>query len=230
MVYCEKGQGLVEYALLISLIALASLLALQVLGVSLGDVYCDVTAAINLTAACSPKAICEDSFESLENWKSYYGTPVTGEGKVCLSKGVQMSNTCSMNAALKDYTVRLEDAYLYQGNGYGIFFRTTYNQKGANGYIFQYDPGLKAFVIRKWVNGKEIWQPIAKTMIPKDYPIYNTPHTVEVQVEGNTFTVFLDGQQILQAIDDTYTEGGVGLRTWDNTQFCADQISVLSNP
>jgi Flp pilus assembly pilin Flp len=226
----EEGQGLVEYAILISLVAISSLLVLQVFGVSVGQLYCDVAEAINLKSACTAKAICEDTFDSLDNWKTHYGKPLANQGQVCLSKGVQMYNLCSMEANVQNYTVRLENAYLYQGDGYGIFFRTSYNAKGANGYIFQYDPGLKAFVIRKWINGKEIWQPIAKTPIPKDYPIYNTPHTVEIRVQDNLYTVILDGEKILEATDDTYTKGGIGLRTWDDTQFCGDQISLLSNP
>lgn len=226
----EKGQGLLEYALLISLIALSVILTLQIMGVSLSSAFCDVAAAINLTSVCAPKAICEDSFDNLENWKSYYGKPELKESRICLNYGTQVYNTCSMNAKQQDYTIQVRDAVLYQGDGYGIFFRTTYNQKGANGYIFQYDPGLKAFVIRKWINGKEIWQPIAKTPIPPGYPIYNTPHTIEIRVQGNLFTVFIDGQQMLQAEDDTYTEGGIGFRTWDKTEFCADQIQMLSSP
>ncbi len=226
----ERGQGFVEYALLISLIALTVILALQMMGVSVGKAFCDVAAVINLTSVCSPKVLCEDSFDSLANWKTFYGKPVTTNGKICLDKGTQVYNTCSMNTQRENYTIRLENALLYQGNGYGIFFRTVYNQKGANGYIFQYDPGLQAFVIRKWVNGKEIWQPIAKTPIPNGYPIYNTPHNVEIIVRDNLFTVLIDGQQVLQAQDDTYKEGGIGFRTWDHTEFCADRIAQFSIP
>lgn len=226
----EIGQGLVEYALLICLVAISALLALQVMGISLGDLYCEVSAAVNLQSLCSPKAICEASFDTLDEWKTFYGRPELVEGKICLNKGNQLYNTCSMEARQENYTIRMEDAVLYQGDGYGIFFRTTYNQKGANGYIFQYDPGLKAFVIRKWINGKEIMEPIAKTKIPPGYPIYNTPHDIEITVQGDTFTVFIDGEKILEARDNTYAEGGVGLRSWDNTAFCADQLTLLSNP
>lgn len=226
----EKGQGLLEYALLISLIALSVILTLQIMGVSLGGAFCNVAAAINLGSVCAPKAICEDSFDSLANWKSYYGKPELAESRICLNYGTQVYNLCSMKAGQENYTIRLNDAYLYQGDGYGIFFRTTYNDKGASGYIFQYDPGLKAFVIRKWINGKEIWEPLARTPIPKNFPIYNTPHTIEIIVKDNLYTVLIDGQQVLQAKDDTYSKGGMGFRTWDNTAFCADQIQMLSNP
>ncbi|GAB4475501.1 MAG: hypothetical protein Kow0088_12440 [Anaerolineales bacterium] len=226
----ERGQGLIEYALLISLIAISTILAFQVMGISLASVFCDVAAAINLQSICSPKAICEDSFDSLEGWNTFYGKPHINTGQLCLNKGNQLYNACSMSANSNNYTIRLENAYLYQGNGYGVFFRTTFNKKGANGYIFQYDPGLNAFVIRMWINGKEIVKPIAKTLIPQGYPIYNTPHDVEITVQDNTFTVFLDGEKILEATDETYKEGGIGLRTWDSTEFCADQFTLLSNP
>jgi pilus assembly protein Flp/PilA len=38
----EKGQGLVEYALIIALIALAIILALRLFGVTIQDLYQDV--------------------------------------------------------------------------------------------------------------------------------------------------------------------------------------------
>ncbi len=226
----ERGQGLVEYALIISLVALSAILTLQITGVSLGSAYCKVAEAIQLKSVCAPKPLCEDSFDSLANWKTVHGKPIAASGQICMSQGVQLYNTCSMNVKQEDYVVELNNAYLYQGDGYGIFFRTTYNQKGANGYIFQYDPGLKAFVIRKWINGKEIWSPLARKDIPKDYPIYNTPHNIKIIVKGNQFSVLLDGELILQTQDDTYSEGGIGLRSWDKTEFCADQINLFSNP
>jgi pilus assembly protein Flp/PilA len=42
LIQSEKGQGLVEYALIIALIALAIILALRLFGVTVQDLYQDV--------------------------------------------------------------------------------------------------------------------------------------------------------------------------------------------
>ena len=43
----EEGQGLVEYALILVLIAIVVIVALQLLGTSVGDIFTDITANLN---------------------------------------------------------------------------------------------------------------------------------------------------------------------------------------
>ncbi len=54
----------------------------------------------------------------------------------------------------------------------------------------------------------------------------NTPRQVQIVVRGNTFTAYIDGKQVLQGTDSTYTQGGVGFRTWDGTTARFGNISV----
>jgi hypothetical protein len=59
---------------------------------------------------------------------------------------------------------------------------------------------------------------------------YNTPHDFDISVKGDTYTVFMDGKQILSAKDSTYTTGGSGLRSWDSTSACMGDFSILEAP
>lgn len=234
----QRGQGTAEYALLLVLVAIGVFLLLQLMGISVRDAYCKTVQAISGSPVCAPQEYCGDDFAGgTEAWRTARGQPVSQNGKLCLQKDSQTFNTCSMQQGQGDYVIRMDDVVLDKGNGYGVFFRTTDTDKGASGYIFQYDPGMKyhgyppngAYLIRRWVNGREVWTPLAITPIP-DGDIYNTPHDIEITVKGNTFTVKVDGQQVLQAADSTYASGGVGLRTWDNTQVCSGGYSLLPVP
>ncbi len=233
----QRGQGLGEYALLLVLVALGVFLLLQLMGISVQEAYCKVVEAINGSPVCMPQQYCGDDFAgNLDAWHTLRGQPVSQNGQLCLQKESQTFNTCSMEQKQSDYVIRMDDVVLNQGNGYGVFFRTTDNGQGPSGYIFQYDPGMKyhgyppdgAFLIRRWVNGREIWTPLAIAPIPGG--VYNTPHDIEITIQGNTFTVEVDGQQVLQATDSIYTSGGVGLRTWDNTQVCSTEYTLWPAP
>ena len=48
----EKGQGLIEYALIILLIAIVVIAALTLLGPEIQSVYCSIYAGLGGTAAC----------------------------------------------------------------------------------------------------------------------------------------------------------------------------------
>jgi len=128
-----------------------------------------------------------------------------------------------------DYDINLNDVTLKQGNGYGVYFRTTTDASGLDGYAFQYDPGAgNKLLIRRWANGAEIMSPIA--MVPIDATIYNVPHNFKISVKGDTFTVFMDGKQVLSAKDSTYPTGGTGLRSWDSTSACLNDFSISQTP
>ena len=48
----EKGQGLIEYALIILLIAIVVIAALTLLGPEIRDIYCDIYYEFNPTGTC----------------------------------------------------------------------------------------------------------------------------------------------------------------------------------
>jgi Flp pilus assembly pilin Flp len=229
----NHGQGLVEYVILIALIAIGIALALQLYGVSVYDAYCNVADKVSRGEACKPVQLCGDDFSTnLSGWTLLEGAQGSvQDGKFCPPSYTRMINKCSTSTGLKDYTVALNGANLSSGSGYGVAFRAENTPTGMNGYVFQYDPGYYpgSFIIRKWVNGRELSTPIAIAKAT-GYDWYNSPRDISVVVKGDTFTAYVDGIAVLTATDSTYTSGGTGLRTWDSTQVCFDQFGMQSAP
>ena len=55
----------------------------------------------------------------------------------------------------------------------------------------------------------------------------NTDYSLRVCIHENTFTGFLNGEEVLSATDDTYTEGQVGLRGQRSDAFF-DNFTIYS--
>jgi hypothetical protein len=58
----------------------------------------------------------------------------------------------------------------------------------------------------------------------------STPRDIEVVIKGDTFTAYINGEAVLTGIDDTYSEGRAGLRTWNATEICFDRFAIGSAP
>jgi hypothetical protein len=56
----------------------------------------------------------------------------------------------------------------------------------------------------------------------------NTWHQLRVDVRGNTFLGFLDGKLVVDATDDRYKTGGIGLWTKADSVTCFDDVEVTS--
>jgi Flp pilus assembly pilin Flp len=231
----KNGQGLVEYALLLALVAIGLILLMSLTGVSISDLFCRAANTISPGGACKGvKTYCQDNFDGDTNgWQSLNGSATNKDGQNCFSNYMQNLNRCSMNMSKSDYDINMNGVNLKQGNGYGVYFRTTVDSNGLDGYVFQYDPGATgygnkngSFLIRRWVNGVEVVTPLAVAPMSGS-TTYNTPHDFKVVVKGDTFTVFMDGKQILAAKDSTYPVGGTGLRSWDSTSACMGDFSIL---
>jgi Flp pilus assembly pilin Flp len=231
----KSGQGLVEYALLLALLTIGMILVLSLNGTSVSDLYCRVASGIGGGKACNERQkYCEDTFDKdLSQWQTSTNMSLNN-GQMCFSNGLQSLNKCSVKLPESDYDINLNDVNLSNGNGYGAYFRTTVDGNGLDGYVFQYDPGLKsstypngAFVIRQWVNGREVWDPIA--IAPMGPDVFNTPHDFNISVKGDTYTVTMDGKQVLTAKDSTYPTGGTGIRSWDSTSACMGDYSILES-
>jgi fructan beta-fructosidase len=213
----ESGQGLVEYGLIIALVGIVAILALAATGTSLEDVYCSAIEGLG----------GEGCGFVPESWNIVRGKWTTDD-QICGENGEGRIFADGFSG--DDYVINIDSAELFQGMGYGVYFRST-EPDNVDGYTFQYDPGYGsgALIMRKWVNGYELNPPFAREWMPDDFDWYNTDHQVQLSVVGDTFKVSIDGQEMLTASDDTYSEGGFGLRTWDSTEVCFEGISV-SNP
>ena len=225
--YREKGQSLIEYALLLTLLVLVAVLGMSLMGVNTRQVYCSVVIAIdpkNPSCTASP-TLCQDNFNSLANWANPGSQWGLANGQLCNSSASVLVNNCSQGAGIPgDDEVKIDIANLQAGNGYGVFFRTQ-STNPMNGYIFQYDPGLGKMVFRKWVNGSEL-APFASYTPPSGYNWLNTNRKVKLVIQGSTYKAYIDDQLVLTAVDSTYPKGGSALRTWDSTQACFDNFSM----
>jgi len=233
----QAGQGMVEYALILILVAIGAFIILQLMGVSLSDVYCraaggftnntcQAATAGTPTGTQATDPFCVDDFSDPSQWQNQNGTWKSSKGRSCIKGGGSMLNTCSLNNQATDYVTQVDGAVLSNGKGYGIFFRASDAGLGTNGYVFQYDAGAGDFVIRKWVNGREIYPTLAHVQYPS-IKFLGSKHSLSVQVVGDTFTGMVDGQPVITATDDTYTSGGAGIRTWGaKTNFCLDSFTV----
>jgi hypothetical protein len=227
-----KSQSLIEYGLIIGLVALASVLVLVLAGANLKSAYCGIVRGLGGQGTGCSTYLCEDNFSSMANWTGASGWQITN-GQLCnryppnaMTAGM---NTCSLAGAFpSDYEINIDVATLYSGSGYGVFFRTQSTSPIA-GYIFQYDPGLAKFVYRKWVNGAEL-APFASYTPPGGYAWLNTARKVKIVVQGNTFKTYIDGVLVLTASDATYTRGGVGVRAWDSSNACFDGFNIRAVP
>ena len=63
-----RGQGLVEYALLVSLLVIGIVLVLNLFGLSVSDVYCNVSKSISGSqeVCTAEKVYCEDTFAEVQ--------------------------------------------------------------------------------------------------------------------------------------------------------------------
>jgi len=218
----SKGQSTIEYALLIALVAVSILLALRALGISVQDVYCVAAEALGSDVA-SCTYFFKDDFADMDAWDVDHGNWRIDNGQLCGGPGEER---IFRDVPSDDYVINFDSATLFKGNGYGVFFRVT-DAPRFNGYSFQFDPGYGkgAFIFRKWVRGNELWPPFAIAWA-QGYEWWNTPRQVQLAVQGDKFTVYVDGQSVLTATDATYPTGGIGLRTWDSTTACFDDLSV----
>ena len=221
------AQGLIEYALILLLGAMVIILVLHLLGFNLRDAYCKVVGGLGGGGSCSH--YCTDNFSNSAGWTLTIPTGwQVSNGQFCnaANNEQQAFNSCSQNQSVvpNNYVVRVDNANLLSGNGYGVFFRL---QPGSivNGYVFQYDPGWPGVVIRKWVNGWETNPALAYVAAPS-YSWYNIPRKMEVYVQGNTYKAYADGVLVLTATDSSYPTGSAGLRTWDSTRVCIGGFSI----
>lgn len=229
----QRGQGFVEYGLLLTLVAIGIVLAMSLAGVSISDLYCNAANSVGGGEACKgEETYCQDNFDAnTEGWQNVSGKSEIQGSKMCFPSSAQILNKCSTKMKQSDYTIDLNGVTLSKpGRGYGVYFRSTMTEKGLNGYAFQYDPGAgNALLIRRWINGREVTTPISR--VPINSTIYDAPHDFKIIAKDSTFTVMMDGAQVMTAQDSTYPTGGVGLRTWDNfPTTCLNNFSISQTP
>jgi hypothetical protein len=134
-----------------------------------------------------------------------------------------------------DYTVKLLGVQVKNihptWNGYGVAFRADYGKNGLSGYMVEMEKLNKnapvVLYFSKWVDGKQIKPPLASVNMPAGYDI-NNPQNLGVKVEGDRFTAFLDGKQVLMTSDPTFTSGSAGVYSNHGTLLTFGGLDVDS--
>jgi len=169
-----------------------------------------------------------DAFVSQE--KSENGFVYSDTGIIPNGTGNQAS-IFKGNESATDYTINVTASYSGDGDGYGIYFRTVGVYNEMKGYIFQIDEGLKRFVI-KTTDGRPWNQPETFNGLKfsdaglKDEKLPQGSHNISITVSGNRMTATFNGVTVIDITDDTYTNGWVGIRRWNNTEVVFDSFSV----
>ncbi|NSW53200.1 MAG: hypothetical protein HPY85_11900 [Anaerolineae bacterium] len=239
-----RGQGLVEYALVIALVGLLTILGITLFGEKNHDIYNRIISSISGTQTANTEVegeknrftltTCEGEVSNIKNWK------INTDGKkdwesngsaMCIANNRSSQNfgysKCSQNKAIpSDYEVELVNAHLTQGDGINLMFRVNKYSQKPDGYAFTYDAASNAFLLVKWVKGNRTT--IASTPAGKYDRL--VPHTVKVQVEGTTIKAFVDGNLVLTAQDSTYASGGTGIHVaGDDTRACFDDLVIRTS-
>ncbi|MGD8457990.1 MAG: hypothetical protein PVF83_16560 [Anaerolineales bacterium] len=237
----EAGQGVVEYSLLIIFIAVVVLGALRLTGTSLSDLYRNVACAFNGGDGCSDNDRNEllffDDFDGdLSAWE--IGTSGKKKPKWWVEFGKLWGD---YNAVIllddfdgKDFSIRVDDvefnnkAKVWQG--ITIIFRAENQDGKLTGYSFNVDkrPDGEYAYFQKVQDDKPIW-PVISMMdpLPPGYD-WNNPGDIRIDIQGDTFTAYIDDQVVSEGQDATFTHGQVGINTHKNTSASIDALSITS--
>lgn len=211
----REGQSTAEYGLVMGLVVLVAALVLAAAGTDVRNAYCSINEAVG-GRGCTVSPTSWNAIRSGWSEEGAICNQTLGEAQI-LAEGFHGDN----------FSIHIDKASLYQGDGYGVIFRYTLKEKGINGYTFQFDPGFGngAFIFRKWVNGAEL-APF-EVVSAAGYNWYS-PHTIRLELKGSQFSLYIDNEHITTVVDESYKEGGIGLRTWDNSHACFEGIVVTT--
>ncbi len=157
----------------------------------------------------------ENQFTTLSGqWRVQDGylTVGTGDSRLIFEHGEGNDYRISVNATVP--------MFLLQQPGFGIYYRVT-GTTNINGYCFEYAPRQTGsgidFNVRKIVNGNHNQAPFQTLYRTTSQfrDIYNKSHQISITVQGNRHIIKIDGQEIMNFVDNDYLTGKTGLRTRD---------------
>ena len=211
------GQGLIEYGIFIALGSVAVIYALSLFGVSVKDIYRGIL--LSLAGESNIVTLFSDEFENLDSWSTlnngfWWGDWSAEDGKLV---GSELASTFLDDFSGTDYSINLDSVALDQihssWNGFGVFFRTN-DVDNLDGYIFEVEKVSSSssgvLMFRKWENGNQINTPLASTALPADFD-WDNPGDIRIDVQGDTFSAYINDTQVLTVQDDSWQDGGVGV-------------------
>ena len=200
--------------------------------------------------------LLDDDFSGGDgNWTPLYNQQVRGEnykvedGKYYVGPGDKNGifgehRIFTGNEDWSDYTIDVtlsgETHVIGKNNpkssGFGIFFRSTSidDINDINSYVFQYEvdkKGQGSFLYRKITQDNELHVDKSIIMeVPDDSPPWTLSevHNVKIEVEGNRFITYVDGEKVLdyEDNDNPFTSGQIGFRVWYDGYAVFDSIAV----
>jgi Flp pilus assembly pilin Flp len=253
----QRGQGIIEYALIVLLVGLISVSGLNLLGVDVGGAFQDVVDFLAGAGTVGPPGgedpagdpgedppedfttLFYDNFlDGDSSWTSIKNRLFNGKW---MAKDGQLEARHLSLALLDDFggsDYRLTvgaprlDNFRNSYQGFGVMFRAT-GDDSFNGYMFEVerkntsDPGVMYF--SQWVNGYQVIPPIASVPVPAGFD-WESPGDLSVDVQGDTFTAYFDGVEVLQGQDTLFTEGTVGVATNYGTKAQINSVTVQGDP
>jgi len=100
----------------------------------------------------------------------------------------------------------------------GLIFRV---QDKANYYIFRANALENNAIFFTYVNAGRSQLTSGDAKVAS-----GSWHELRVEVRGNAFRGFVDGKQVVDAIDDRYKSGGIGLWTKSDSVTCFNDVEV----
>lgn len=229
----EQGQGLVEYALILVGVVVVVLLILNLMGISVRDVYCQAASSLGSTT-CEDRGDCSFTFDSVSDLDTWEGDAQDSigieDGKACVSGDGKNANSylnskCSQSLASNDYSISLSGVTVdrlidnNKNTGFDTWFRV---QDAQNGYLFIYNSHTNYVRFWKIVDNK--WVRLAQARAPKSW--LGQELNFRIDVQGESFKAYQGGELILEATDSAYTDGEIGVRNKPSSKSCVDDISV----
>ena len=229
-----RGQGLVEYALVIVGIALAAILIMRVTGVRVSDIYCQAAGALGAEGACAQTgcSLAFDDASTLDDWNAWdakIGNLTVEDGKLC-NTGNQMNYFAACaeggfdGAGYSDFTATLDGIQINNyNNGLHPGFDFTFRSDGqGNAYWLTYSGKANSILFWKQVNGTRIL--MGSEPVPSSW--VNEELTLKLTVEGNTFSAYRNDTLIISVSDDAYDAGFFGWRNKPGSSTCINGMII----
>ncbi len=146
--------------------------------------------------------------------------PLTGAWRIkggvltITSKGKSVNEAIVSTGPFTDYSTDLT-ATIASG-GFGVLYRASVDSGSkVSGYSFQLSSTGK---LELWtIEDSKPEDRLAVSAMSAGFPVVGVQHTITVDVAGTQSTFYIDGVQVMQVTDDTFSGGTSGIRQWGGT-------------
>lgn len=173
------------------------------------------TAAEPGGSAAAPDTYFSSDLSSIEGIDPLTGAwRISGGVLTITSSGKSVNEAIVSTGPFTDYSTGLT-ATIASG-GFGVLYRASVDSGNkVSGYSFQLDAEGK---LELWtIVGSKPGERLAAAAMPSGFPVVGVEHTITVDVAGTQSTFYVDGVQVMQVTDATFSSGTSGMRQWGGT-------------